>query len=951
MFVSTPRWRSPAHRPVGFALGAVLFTALPTPARGASLSFTGALPAGVTTSASISATGTGLAITDFSGLTDNYLEAYVDLTLTPGQLVQFSEKHVTLGVVRQNAIQDGDFELGTLGTAGSSWTEHGGDVEAVSAGYLRGLSAELRVAAGSGSASYFQQYFPTNPGDVYRLYYRARMDETLPEYGGVGAYGTLDIRARYSATAADAGVISPMSPDEGYSGSTLTTDSSDRYELIVRHTSASGTVLGAQHFAIADCDEHVVLDDGVRHIGFQRYASTNCTSDIQYGVVTFYATGRSPASDSRILVDDVMVDWVRQVEVQILDHDSAGVTSTVLQSTTVDTGFYVEPLRPGAHPYGVTVRVILRTHEAGVSPVLRQIDIRDAIPVEVVVGNSVSSFSEARLGADMHIPPREEFDNYDDYGAEMSTLCHDPATGGATHCYELFAAYGIRSARMFLDPADFDWIDDGTDWVLTPNLDGLNLIQRITEARTAGLDPVLMLPAHGPPLTSMSFWNEDCTDVIYDDLYSATPRDDAEQSRHLFTRFALALVEGLDGAHSEFGFAQVDNFEILNEPNYEAFEPYCPELLPPEDLPQLIAEVAEALSTGGRTDFQLSFGGLEPDDGYMYDDTYLRDTLLPELDAAWFTHAAFHSYTKTWPPETVRAQFPAVDVLLDNAGWNDLPIWLTEYAYKRATYDPDCSASLYTTEQSEWINRGYGEAAHAHLMARNTLAALTTSAERIMAWGQMSNEMVDDVSDPCWEAMSDNKVMFERVEGTGAAYGGADPVEFSANAAGLAWLTIGRYLASANALMVQATHVGWPSSVRERSWDEHVEVPVYEIGSGYAAAVYTWKDYEYGAILPHLGESTEIAWKAMVYDEAERCTDTAIACGVRDVGFRGKRVFTLSLRGLVRAADIDTVSLVPLDGSFTETPLDFSYDGSDQLVVRHVVAGELPVLVLIEDLR
>lgn len=932
-------------------VGLVLSLLLPGGASATTLRLVGGLPAGFSTSSNVGAVAGGVGITDFSGMSGNLIEGTVDLTLLPGQLSLISGQQVTLGVIRQNAIEDGDFEAGDLGTSGSAWTEYGGAVAAVSSGHLRGNTAELSVPAGSSTDAYIQQYFPANPGDVFRLSYRVRMDDTLPAYAPGSAYGTLDVRARYSRTNTDAGVIHPASPEEGYSGSLLNTDDSDRYELIVRHTSATGTTHVVQSFAIADCDEHVALDDGSRHIGFYRYVSSSCDTDIQYGVVTFNAEARAPASESRVEVDDVMVDWVRQVEVQILDHDAAGVTSTVIQSTTVDTGFYVEPLTPAEHPYGVTFRVVLRSHESGVTPILRQIDLRDAVPVQVVVGNALAIFDQPRIGADMHIPPRAEFDAYSSYGAPLSTLCHDPLTGGTTDCYTLFADYGVTNVRMFLDPADFDFVDDGTDWAVTPNADGLDLLQRISEAIDHGLDPILMLPAHGPPVSSMNFWNEDCTDVLYDDLHSTSPRDDAAQSRHLFRRFAQAIVEGLDGTHAEFGYVEVDDFEILNEPNYEAFEPYCTNFLPADDLPLLIAEVAEDLSMSSRTGYHLAFGGIEPDDAYMYDTDWLENELLPALDPLLFTHAATHPYTKTWAPETIRDQFSTLDTLLDNAGWSGLPLWFTEYAYKRATYDPDCSSSLYNVDQSEWIDRGYGDAAQAKLMARATLAALSTSAEKILAWGQMSNEMVDDVSDPCWASLSDNKVMFQRVEGTGAAYGGVDPVELAANDAGLAWLTLSRYLSTSNPLQILATNVAWPGPARVRTRDEHVEVPVYEIPTGYVAAVYSWKDYDFGKILPHLGESTEIAWQSMVYDAAARCVDTTEACGVRDVGFREKRVFTLTLLGLVNAAGIDSVRRVPLDGSFSETPLDFSYDGSDALTVREVVAGELPVLVVMEDLR
>ena len=268
--------------------------------------FGGGLPPGATISSTIGSSGPGLGITDFSSFSGNYLDGYVDVPFLSADLPLLSGRELSLSVTRVNAMEDGDFEAGTLGTAASPWTEFSGLVSSGASATLRGSAARLTVPAGGTSAPYFQQYFPTKPGDVYRLSYSLYVADLLPAYTGTWPWASLEVRARYGSTASDTGVIRPASPTAGYSGSTANSSSPDRYELIASHTSASSTQRVIQHFAVADCDENVTFDDGTTHLGFVRYASADCASAIQYAAITFTAQAQAPSAETTVRIASPM---------------------------------------------------------------------------------------------------------------------------------------------------------------------------------------------------------------------------------------------------------------------------------------------------------------------------------------------------------------------------------------------------------------------------------------------------------------------------------------------------------------------------------------------------------------------------------------------------------------------------------------------------------------------
>lgn len=922
-------------------------------ARAATFNLSGAtMPGGVSLASNVTFTaGTGVTLTSTASLPADAADGYVEMSWTHANLANISGKQIALQVNRNNAILDGQMNAGMPCTSGSDWYPCSGTTSAASVVLASGNSAKLTLASGSSGNAYFQQDFTIDPGELYRIRYRIDASGLSPAYDGGYDDGFLEVRLKYFTSAQNPETDTPLSvyrPTGTLSGSspsyTLDT-TSETNELIAQHRTFA-QVVQAHLDVTVDCEIDPVYDDGTDTIDFQRTTVTaaNCDDDIYYGQLAFVLDSHDsylPTTDSIVYIDDVYVDWDRQVEMEIVDTG----TSVVLQSSTLDQGFLVEDIAsdPDYTGSGVKLRVHLRSQRAGTSPLLKKLTVGEDGVVTIGIGSVKGTYTDPRLGMDMHLPPREIFD---DSSYPIDTECEDPFnTGNWYPCWELFALYDITNQRMFLNPSAAEW--SGTSYTGDLTTSGETFFDRIGEANSYGHNIEMLFPIHGAAGTDMTMWTSGCA-LAQDD---GTAASDADQTEDRIVESFSILADLLDG--STTSGATATDFEIMNEPNLADFAPDCT-LLDTDRLPLVMNEVALGIESV-RPGMDISFAGLEPGDGRIFDDTYLEDTLLvadadsdatADLDPANFSHANFHPYTKSYRPEELFNEWAQTRGILNAAGWTSQQVWMTEFAFSRATLTPGCFDEL----SGGWEGRGYGDTEQQRLTAREAVAQLSLATEKVYVWGQMSNEAPVTVSggwdtpDPCWESMaSQNKVLFNRVSGTGPLSGVSGTTQYQANPAGAAFLGIADWLSTSDPYAVTSTSATDPVGGAIKA-DQHYYAAAFDIGSQFAVSLWFYQDYEYGRVRTDLGETTDLYYQNMLYGAEDTCDGAVGACGVRDNGFEDYRRVDVVLSGVPSYASITAVHQVDL-ATNTSTALSYTAFAST-LAVSDVVVGELPTLLV-----
>jgi len=896
-----------------------------------------------------------------------YEEGYIDIPFSTASDVIGRE--LILDALRVNYAQNSSFNADPTCTTLSSWTRSSSTDVTLGASTLDTNCSVRLTQNTSGSQVYVQQSYEIDPGELYRIRYA--VDTT-----GLASGDTLEVRQRYlDSTGAALEPEEPEEPEESDTAVVIdtageypdvpSTSPAKLYEKIAVHTNQS-KIPQSQRVVMLDCDDHVIYqgdtaDTGaIDQVTYDRQdATTTCMGDVYSGMLTFLLNSSTDVG-STVEVDSVNVDWDRQIEVAIFDAEDL---TTPLQTSTLQFGVYVDPANFASvdTSTGVVVRVYLRTQRSSATPTLKRLLIQDFMKLDLSLGTPFADLPDPRMGVDMHLPPRSEFDDTTNFAATRS-LCLDPVTSTMTGCYDVFADFGLLNARMFLNLSSLDWTGPEP---YTPSLNatGDAWLQRIAEANAAGIDTLILFPIHGDGPSDMNIWTEVDSDSDGDTDYctlnygSGSLADDA-QSEVLIEDGFTELAASLDGSHSTGAYA--DKFEIFNEPNLSTFSADCPSFLPDSELPRVMNDVADSILSGsGRSGLSISFSGLETGDGPVYDNAYLSGTLLadPYMDPASFTHANFHPYTKTRRPEEIMSYWPGAESLIAgwDSSWDQEQTWFTEFAYSLAVYDPNC--------MDNWFRSGLGEEEQAKMVALSTLSQLAIPVEEVLAWGQMSNEGQSHstyLANPCWRSDPEqNKVLFERTSTDDVLSTGdtaSPPAEYEPNSAGLAYLTLSQYLSTSTPFRVTSLTPNLPSGMGPVPGDERYYAVVLgaDYNSGTSSyqrvvlALWWYKEYDYGYVRTDLGETTDLYYQNFLYGARRTEDDEAITDHpVRQAGFRERRIHGVRLHGLPSPGSVTGMSTVALDGSFTETTLHFSVVASD-LWLDPIAFGEEPVLVVID---
>lgn len=345
------------------------------------LDLTGAVPPTATTVGVVVAGG-GLVL---DGVTEGTLEVAVTDAMVGG-------RQLRLDADRYSEVTAGDMEGVTSGGLGNrnstvvldAWRTYASSLANAPTFPLVDGSTVARVAD-TGSLI---QYFPVVPGEEYRLSFSA--DTTSVALGEV-------LFLTWSLHDADLTTTTPKlihdTGDSRASWRRLDTDATVT-------TSSTSPWYGPERGAfderfrllVPDCDDHVLYEGGTATSADTLARNACMASDgtvltteatLSYLGLEF-AVGAGSAD-----LDDVRVEYQRQLELEILDGAGA-----VLQSSTLDSGFYVEP-----NPAIAALRLVLRSSRVDRSPLVRRLTVDDGVLLQVVVGARPGGRSPRRSGS------------------------------------------------------------------------------------------------------------------------------------------------------------------------------------------------------------------------------------------------------------------------------------------------------------------------------------------------------------------------------------------------------------------------------------------------------------------------------------------------------------------------------------------------------------------------
>jgi len=928
-----------------------------------SKSFLSSLPAGAASSdITVSASGATVANTSAVEAGHNYREGYIDLTYTNSDL---AGKLLTLDTTRVNSIANGDFS--TAITASDSDSYGGWQYPSSSTGSISqsassvGSGNALWMTEGTSSGNfYFQQAFDIEPGELYRVSYKSNPGSLSPAFVRDGSYsdGRLEVRIK-TTTSAGGSALSVNLPGSGSSSpptSTALATTSQNYEKLVTLTSSSDSSQ-SHRFVTLDCDVHTIYTFGgtagpgqnhTSDLTFQRYSagSSTCNSLVKYGQLVFVFASTA-SNGSRMELDDVQVDWERQLETEI--RDTAG---NVLQRSTLES-FRVDALDPGTYP-SLVVRIYLRSLNASNSPTLKGLHVETGNALAITVNPTPTvEFTSPRLGIDLHIPPKSEF-NSSSVMPSLQSTCFEPgSTTRSSECFDILSKYNLTRGRVDLPASSFSFSASGTDYAAGLTSAGTSYLSRIKEANDAGLDPLILLPVHSSMENICSSSGLAVSSRPTSGVWSSA--SDSDIAKHLFELYAKQAVTYLDGS-TGVG-ARATRFELFNEPNLAEFESACPSLIPTSDIPSMANTLASTLAAT-RSGIAISTPGLAPDSN-VFDTDYLGGTLLPALTAANFQNTNFHPYTDSYRPEKISERWNETKATLSAAGWDPLTqtAHLGEFGYSGVPFDPACPNSSGTYS----FFRGWGAQAQANRYAIGAIEGLATESESVVAWGRMNNE--SESSDPdCWKSGGGYKTLFDRVEGTGYLSTGShsDITQYAPNPAGESFLMIGKHLS--NSSPTTSPSVTTPSLAGSANHArDHYHAKFFKTDFGYAAAVWFYQDYEFGLVEWDLEEQSDIYYQNYLYGaRSHGTTATSYGDPVQDHGFEGKRIHDITLTsssgtfpglpfsGTTRGTATQGAVIVDLE-TLSETLVTATFSpGSIQLT--DITIGERPILILIRSL-
>jgi hypothetical protein len=820
-----------------------------------------------------------------------------------------------------------------------------------------------------------KQLFRVAPGEPYRLSFS--VDETtLPE----DASFTVAM-AFYDESFEQLGFRHPVKGVEvdeiqEYNIGSFPPDTAARHEL---------------RFRAIDCDEHLMYEAGTA-ISTEDVYFNFCLDygeeSVHYAAIDFVVVDReSEERTAYVKLDDVVIERERAIEIEILrelgsgDDSDGAAGEELLQSSTLTSGFFAELSPTIASDDEIVLRVRLRSLIEGASPVVTRLSLPRALPLQVVTKSPVACFDQPRLGFTGRIPPRAEWN--DATREQMRTLCVDPFEdaltefeGEAPLCTDLLVASGVSRWRSSISKqylSELEWSPDvGMSFELEPpawedggmndltHSDGETELRRYAELRDAGFEILGIanpkdLESFCDPLPAGVSSRRDCLLGVSRDYISAyVDMFDGETSIDL---------DGTEVAESVVP-PRIDRWQILVEHNLDRYRWYHTDPFDPYDGnpfggddSTVLNELASAVL--GTIEDEIALGVRSADDPVTvatsmnphdecYDWDYIemlwRGSTIP--DPTLFTHLGVNTFIRDCTPEGFSTDLPRLDELVDRP-WSDALLSVGAYNARKTLFDP--ARGDYDEEWNGDWERGYGEFLYAKRTARQTLVNLSLPAEDIYWYNPFDMDGWKGSNlhhDPTWR-LNSWASLFERRLGTEIGRGilgdthddltaGADEASvYEANSAGIAFLTIARYLSNSSPVGSHAFRL--PELVRGPGPPDALSGEAYHTGfyqdheGNWVLALWFFRDYEHGS-----GEKGE---ELNHFD------------GLMDHGFEERRLHDVLVAGS-DAIDLTSVAraeVIRLDGSRPQ-PSAMRRIGSGRLLLRNVVVGEEPVLIrLIRD--
>lgn len=844
----------------------------------------------------------GLALAQVDG--DYVEECYVDI---PFSLNDLSGKMIILDETRANFFIEGDFEdvqqedivlsnpissisveknIGVL----FSNAERSTNKPLIGEDSLGNVYATI-LRQGSLSQFFKVLY----PGDEYKLDFTMDIS-SLGEKNGIDQlfYTSLSF---YDENFDQLNFIHPSEDVEVSKISILSSYSLEKYP------EKNGKISESFLFKTIDCEDHIKYTPGDATYD-EEVRFNHCLSydeeDIQYGLIEFLVNWDGSGSP---ILDDVVLDYPRSIEIEIFDS-----SGTLVQSST-EQSFYVEEFNGDG-----TLRLYLRSLHPLKTPLVKSLTIKDSQDLSVSIGSKLETFTEPRVGFAGGIPPTPEWaDSF-----ELQSLCLDPFNGNTPlNCLDFFTKYDASRYRANIPLSYIDTKLSGTTYSFAfregnydDKLDSETLLSHIAQAEESGMDILMIIDANceGTYYWDKSyncFWDMEGELNSEFDPTSSDDSDDVEQSIELMAQYTSWLASQFDGTHSYtfndgivVKLPKVRYWEIGVETNLanNGIQWYID--LTDEQEATYLSSIASEVKKIYPSAFIAT--NLNPYNTYihqMFHYDYLEN-VLSQVDASFYTHFDFNAYNdgNEVKPEEFLVDYEYLKEKDYFSDWKDKTLGSGEHSYSQYIYDPACLDS--------W-ERGYGMESYTKLTARNMLVLLGSPFEYISDYNFFNGEgFARGQQDTCWR--SDNYGMtqiFERVPGTGILEGISEPSVFELNDAGLAVFILSKHLS-----------VSSPYSVF--------------VEEGYAGAF----------LESNKGKKYLALWQ--VPSVKYTLDYMSYTSGYKDTGYEEKELVDVSLEGI---DGVSSVTLIHLDGSSDEI-----LSVKDNVIQGVLLEGDMPVLLSLE---
>lgn len=657
-----------------------------------------------------------------------------------------------------------------------------------------------------------------------------------------------------------------------------------------------------------DCEEYTKYNDGEGtydgDVTFNQCKSTSGKqltkeNDIVYGEIAFLVNWDG---EGTVTLDNVVLDYPKQVEVQLLN-----AKGKVVQSSTEEQ-FYVNEFS------GVgTLRVYLRTANPALTPKLKTLTLGKNKEITATVGKKLATFTKPRLGYTASIAPSQDW--YDEFA--VRSLCLDYFNGNAEmNCWDFLVKYGVSRWRynIPLDQIKTSLSETTTtysfefyDGVYDDQKEPVTELRHLAEAAEKGMEILLIIDANGE---GVYWWGNNEYNAYWDDTgnlnddYDPTSNDntdDATQSIELMRQLTTWLVTEFDGAHSymfsdktEVSLPKINYWQVGVETNI--VEPQWYDDLSDKEEADYLTTIAKAIKTvNSAAVIETSLNPYNSAIHQTFDYDYLEN-VLSKVDASYYTHFNFNMFNDgdEIRPEEWQDDYTLLQKESYFSKWKTKTLSVGAYDYLFNIYDPSCNID-------DW-ERGFGMHKFSKLLARNVLSGLALPTEDLYDYLLFSSEGWGGRTlkyDDCWRSGGYMTNVFDRVSGTGILDAKDDPSQYELNEAGVVYFTIAKYLSTSS-----------PSSVT--------------IDDGYAA---TYLENPTGKYI--------VLWKVPTKKYAEDFM--SYMGGYADEGEQGSQLVDMTLKGV---SGITTATRIPLDGSSQKTLIV-----KDGVINGLLLEEDMPVIV------